>query len=103
MARYLPVRAKGASVAIAICTRCSFKVPYDSLKKDPNTKQMICESCVDLYDPWRKPARRPENITLQYPRPDSSVSTVDIEDFVLGTESLLPIEFPTGIEIGTNP
>jgi len=101
MSRYLPVRARSGSVAIAICARCSFKYQYSDLKQDPNTKQWVCVDCCDIYDPWRVASRKPENISLQHPRPDSSVSTVGAEDFVLGTEYLIPLEFPTGITIGT--
>ncbi len=49
------------------------KVQYDDLRQDPNTKVWVCESCVDLYDPWRLPARNPENISLDHPRPDSDM------------------------------
>lgn len=70
---YLPVRTKG-SAAIAVCYRCQRKVYYNDLKQDPNNKQYFCRECVDLYDPWRLPARQAENIGLQHPRPD-----VDLE------------------------
>ena len=69
---YLPVNAKG-SAAIAICPRCKFKVQYDSLKKDPNNGNFYCPDCVDIFDPWRLPARVPEDITLQHPRPDEDL------------------------------
>lgn len=70
---YLPVRTKG-SAAIAVCYRCQRKVYYNDLKQDPNNKQYFCPECVDIYDPWRLPARQAENIGLQHPRPD-----VDLE------------------------
>lgn len=62
----------GESVfAIAICPRCKFKRKYVDLKLDPNTMQMVCKfDCVDLYDPYRLPPKRPDDITLQYPRPE---------------------------------
>lgn len=66
---YLPVRAHG-SVAIAICPRCQKKVQYADLKQDPNNKSYYCGECVDELDPWLLPARRPEDISLQRPRPD---------------------------------
>jgi len=72
MSLYLPVRAKG-TVAIAVCFRCQKKVHYDALRQDPNNKQYYCGECVDLYDPWRLPARRPEDISLQHPRPDEEL------------------------------
>lgn len=72
MGLYLPVRTKG-SAAIAVCPRCSTKVYYDDLKKDPNNNQYYCADCVDIYDPWRLPARHAEDISLLHPRRDVSV------------------------------
>lgn len=72
MSLYLPVQIKG-SAAIAICPRCQKKVPYDSLVQDPNNKMWVCKDDQDLYDPWRLPARRPEDISLQHPRPDEEL------------------------------
>jgi RNase P subunit RPR2 len=69
---YLPVRTKG-SAAIAICTRCGFKMYYADLKKDPNSNNFYCKDCVDIYDPWRLPARRAEDISLPHPRPDEEL------------------------------
>lgn len=72
MSLYLPVRTKG-SAAIAICYRCAKKIYHDDLMKDPNTGAMYCKNCVDLYDPWKLPARKTENIALHYPRPDEEL------------------------------
>lgn len=69
MGRYLPVNAKG-TVAIATCARCSTKTQYDELVKDPNNGLWVCTACQDIYDPWRLPARKSEDISLQHPRPD---------------------------------
>lgn len=69
MSLYLPVKAKG-TVAICVCPRCQKKMYYSDLKQDPNNKNWYCEGCVDIYDPWRLPARRTEEIGLQHPRPD---------------------------------
>lgn len=76
MSRYLPVRTKG-SAAIAICYRCGFKKYMDDLRKDPNNNQWYCKDCVDLYDPWRLPARQAENISLDHPRPDIPLAPGD--------------------------
>ena len=75
MSLYLPVSAKG-SVAIAVCPRCQKKMQYADLKKDPNNGNYYCGECVDLYDPWRLPARRTEEIGLQHPRPDVKLEEV---------------------------
>lgn len=69
MSLYLPVRV-GKSVAIAVCPRCQMKVYYDDLRQDPNNNQWYCAECVDLYDPYRLPARKTEDVSLQHPRPD---------------------------------
>lgn len=66
---FLPVNTHGP-VAISVCPRCQKKVQYAALKKDPNNLQWYCKDCVDELDPWRLPARRAEDISLQHPRPD---------------------------------
>jgi NAD-dependent SIR2 family protein deacetylase len=66
---YLPVKASG-SQAIAICSRCQKKVYHDKLAQDPNNKNWYCKECVDLFDPWRLPARGPDKIDVTHPRPD---------------------------------
>ena len=72
MGLYLKPNMRG-SVAIAICGRCNQKIQYDDLKVDPNNGQYYCPKCVDVLDPWRKPARKVEDISLQHPRPDDKV------------------------------
>jgi len=72
MSLYLPVKLKG-SAAIAVCYRCQRKVYYDQLKQDPNNKNYYCPECIDLFDPWRLPPRKPEDITLDHPRPDTEL------------------------------
>lgn len=56
----------------AICDRCHARRAITDLVSDPNAPGLrVCEDgCVDQYDPYRLPARRPENITVRYPRPD---------------------------------
>lgn len=68
MSLYQPLNAK--SPAIAICNRCQMKMNYVDLRKDPNNGNFYCKDCVDEYDPWRLPARSPENISLDHPRKD---------------------------------
>ncbi len=76
MPRYLDTTGY-ASIAIAICGRCSKKLPYVSLRKDPNNGLMVCEDCCDVFDPWRLPSRKTENIALHHPRPDLGLEMVD--------------------------
>lgn len=61
---------------IFICPRCQRKRLYSQMVEDPNTKVKVCnQGCQDLYDPYRMPQRRTEDISLQYPRPDEDIST----------------------------
>ena len=64
-----------ASAAIAVCDKCRFKKPLSLLIPDRNSPGLrVCPECADDLDPWRLPARYPENITLQYPRPDEPLT-----------------------------
>lgn len=77
MSLYLNTRGK-TSVAIAICDRCRMKRSITKLVADSNAPGLrVCgDTCRDVYDPYRLPARRTENITLQYPRPDVNLTGV---------------------------
>lgn len=63
-----------ASVAIGICDRCKFKFPIGELIADGNNPGLrVCKDCCDVKDPWRLPPRRPDNIEVKHPRPDSEM------------------------------
>ena len=103
MSRFLSVGSGGSSVAIAVCPRCTFKVHYSKLVKDPNTKQFVCKKCKDIYDPWKLPARHSDKITLTHPRPDSKLNTLDVEaheDILIGAGTNLPLEYDNNVELG---
>lgn len=70
MSNLLPVKQVAGSYAVSICPRCSKKVYYGDLRQDPNNFNYYCADCVDEYDPYKLPARRAEDISLQHPRPD---------------------------------
>ena len=71
---YLDTRGNSV-LSVAICDRCSRKFPYGELMPDPNFPGMrVCKDDVDQFDPWRLPAIKTENITLRFPRPDTSVA-----------------------------
>lgn len=75
MGLYLDTRSN-TNVAIGICDRCRFKYAIVDLCADRNSPGLrVCDKCNDQYDPWRLPAKRPDNITVQYPRPDVDIST----------------------------
>lgn len=64
-----------ASCAIALCDRCKTKVPYSILIADPNAPGLrVCTECSDQLDPYRLTPRRPEDITLRFPRPDEPLT-----------------------------
>lgn len=61
-----------AQLSVAICDRCGFKFPIGELSSDPNVPGLrVCAKDKDLYDPWRLPAPKPDNITVRHPRPDT--------------------------------
>lgn len=67
-----------ASRSVAVCDRCRLKVAYNALVADKNAPGLrVCTPCSDNLDPWRLPARMPENITLRYPRPDEVMVSVN--------------------------
>ena len=59
------------TLGIGICDRCSRKFPLDELYSDPNTPGLkVCRDDIDDYDPYRLPARKTEDISLRFVRPD---------------------------------
>jgi hypothetical protein len=53
---------------------------------DPNFPGLkVCQQgCADNKDPYRLPARKTEKITLQYPRPDVSLTDLSGGDIPYG-------------------
>lgn len=75
MPRYLNTRGN-ATLAIGICDRCSRKFPLGELTSDPNFPGLrVCRADRDQFDPYRLPPRKPEDITLRFPRPDVPLET----------------------------
>jgi hypothetical protein len=67
---FLDTRGK-QYLAIGICDRCSRKFPLEELHRDPNFPGLrVCREDLDVFDPWREPARAPEVISVRFPRPD---------------------------------
>lgn len=63
------------TLGVAICGRCSAKLPLAQLYSDPNAPGlMVCIDDLDVLDPWRLPARETELINLPFVRPDTDVS-----------------------------
>ena len=75
MPRFLNTRGN-TTLAISICGRCSIKMPLADLLPDPNSPGLlVCEKDRDQYDPYRLPARQPDNIVLPFTRPDTPIGT----------------------------
>jgi hypothetical protein len=72
---YLSTRGR-TTLGIGICGRCSRKFSLDDLYSDPNSPGlMVCTVDLDQYDPYRLPARQPDNIVLPFARPDTPIGT----------------------------
>ena len=70
MPRFLNPKGK-QTYGLGICARCSRKMFLEELSPDPNSPGlMVCEADLDDLDPYRLPARQPEDITLPFARPD---------------------------------
>lgn len=95
MPRYLDTRGN-TTIAIAICARCSVKYPWTALKPDPNSPGLMCcpDGCRDELDPWRLPPRPADRISLEWARPDVSLSP--------GPQQVpvLPLQAAIGINAG---
>lgn len=71
MPKFLDTRGN-PTLGIGICGRCSIKMPLHKLMPDPNSPGlMVCEKDRDQFDPWRLPARAPDQIVLPFTRPDT--------------------------------
>lgn len=85
MPRFLNTEGN-ATIAIFICDRCKMKRPIIEAMPDPNSPGLkVCQQgCADDKDPYRLPARKTERITLQYPRPDVSLTDLSGADIPYG-------------------
>jgi hypothetical protein len=64
-----------ARIAIGICDRCKQKFPIGDLRPDANSPGLkVCKKDWDSLDPYRLPPRQPENIVLEFARPDVDIS-----------------------------
>lgn len=62
------------SPALGICMRCRMKKPRYDLKSDPNSPGLlVCKLCSDELDPYRKPQRQSEDITVKRPITDEAL------------------------------
>lgn len=74
-----------AELTVAICARCSRKMPIGKLRADPNARGLlVCDEDRDQYDPWRLPARPPDKIAVRNVRPDTPLDPVPAYDPIVG-------------------
>ena len=75
MTKFLTPKTVGSSMAIAVCDRCNVKMYLGDLRADGNSPGLrVCKDCRDVLDPWRLPARKTENISVKFPRPDTDIA-----------------------------
>jgi len=109
MSLYIDTHGR-TTVAIGICGRCSLKFPLDDLSPDPNSPGlMVCGTpgtmtgkgswaggwgCADMLDPYRLPPPQTEDITLEYPRPDTPLPIQPYTSVAPGDSNWPPSQFP---------
>ena len=72
--KFLPVKTS-PNAAIATCGRCRKKMYLSDLRSDPNIPGLrVCRECSDVFDPYRKAPRQPDDIILKNPRLDESLA-----------------------------
>lgn len=84
---------------IGICDRCRRKFPISELRPDGNTPGLrVCADDWDGLDPYRLPARPPDNINLPFVRPDVDLAVKQPVPtrFILATEDELGISTEDG-------
>lgn len=85
------------TLGIALCARCSRKLPLSQLYSDPNAPGlMVCIEDLDQLDPYRLAPRPPDNLILPFYRPDVPLTIpgeppLAIETFYILTEDSDPI------------
>jgi hypothetical protein len=90
---YLDTRGN-TKISIALCARCGVKYPWTELDPDPNSPGLMCckDGCRDEFDPWRLPSRPTEDITLEWARPDLTLTPGPMKVPVLPLEAVLSVD-----------
>jgi len=84
--------------AVGICDRCNRRFLLHELIQDGNLPGLrVCRDDWDELDPYRLPARQPDNLVLPFVRPDVPIAlqpvsaVVVVETFDLTTEGGDPL------------
>lgn len=74
MGLYQSLSPTGTLKAIGICDRCRRKFNLVDLRPDGDTKGLlVCKDCRDVQDPYKRPMRRQETISLRNARNEQSL------------------------------
>lgn len=96
MAIWLNTRGK-TTLGIGLCDRCHFKFSLTDLMPDGNVPGLrVCKKCCDEFDPYRLPARQPDDLTLPFYRPQEPLVVPDDSFFGLATEDDIPLLAESG-------
>lgn len=70
------INPRGRSTyGIGVCARCWRKFSIEELYPDPNSPGLkVCIDDLDVYDPYRLPARKTEDVNLEFYRPDEDLT-----------------------------
>lgn len=73
--------------AVGICDRCKRRFLLDELIEDGNLPGLrVCRDDWDELDPYRLPARQPDNLVLPFVRPDEPLIAPAPVTFYILTE-----------------
>lgn len=73
--------------AVGICDRCKRRFLLDDLIEDGNLPGLrVCRDDWDELDPYRLPARQPDNLVLPFVRPDERLIPAAAVTFYILTE-----------------
>lgn len=75
MALFLNTKGR-STLGIGVCARCYRKFSLDDLVDDFETGLKVCVDDADEKDPWRKPPRQTETITLPFVRRDVAMDGI---------------------------
>ena len=99
MSIWLNTRGK-STLGIGWCDRCKFKFSLDDLSSDRNTPGLkVCNRCNDQLDPYRLPARQPDDLTLPFYRVQEPLIMPPTEC----DQQILATETPQGLQADALP
>jgi len=93
-----------STYGIGLCDRCHQKFSLEDLHPDPNTPGLrVCLADLDIFDPYRLPARQVEDISLPFTRPDSPLIIEDDVVSVTPPPPVLVVNYILGTDDNVTP